>query len=65
MISSILVGVTTFIISTENDYTYNPSTCPTPACENDPFLCPNMIICPPGECSRILCLQILFEIELN
>jgi len=43
----IILGLTTYILSSETNYQYKPTTCDNPVCNNDPFLCPGKQICEP------------------
>ena len=44
LIGVIVLGVVSLVLATENMYQYSPTTCAEPACNNDPNLCPGIII---------------------
>jgi hypothetical protein len=43
----ILLNTFFFVIATCPSYQVTPSTCMRPVCNNDPFLCPGRMVCPP------------------
>lgn len=57
--SAVLLGVTAFVIATLPGLRYSPSSCPNPACDNDPNLCPNVTICEPIELPFFITINIV------
>ena len=47
MIFLICLSVISFILSSCSQFKYSPIDCNSPACQNDPSLCPNKTICEP------------------
>ena len=43
----ILIAIFSSIIATEPLFSFYPTTCLTPSCQNDPVLCPNATLCAP------------------
>ena len=49
MMITIAVSCVCFVMSSVETFKHSPSSCKSPACENDPTLCPNQTICEPIE----------------
>lgn len=47
LMGTIVVGVVSMVLQTDSTYMYQPLTCDSPACNNDPKLCPGVQICRP------------------
>ena len=49
-----LISVVVYILDSLPELSYTPSTCESPACNNDPVLCPGTMICEPASFAVLL-----------